>query len=93
VSRTLPLTERQERLWRYLRSCETSPSTNEMAEALGDPARGSGVSRTLDALEAKGLIRRTRYRARSVVALDPAADLSNFTTAELAAELARRLAQ
>lgn len=63
------------------------------AEALGDPARGSGVSRTLDALEAKGLIKRTRYRARSVVALDPTADLSNFTTAELAAEVARRLAQ
>jgi len=89
---TLPLTKRQERLWRYLRSCETSPSASEMAQALGDPVRGAGVARTLDALEAKGFIRRTRYRARSVVALNPTADLSSYPTEALAAELARRMA-
>jgi SOS-response transcriptional repressor LexA len=88
---TLPLTKRQERLWRYIRSCETSPSTDEMAKALGDPVRGSGVARALDGLEAKGFIRRTRYRARSVVALNPIADLSSYPTEALAAELARRL--
>lgn len=87
---TLPLTERQERLWRYIASCERSPSCSEMALALGDKTRGAGVARTVEALEAKGYIRRTPGRARSIVALSHSYLASSITTAELAAELDRR---
>ena len=88
---TLPLTERQERLWRFIKSCHRSPSFDEMLEHMGLQSK-SGICRMIDALEAKGYARRSKYRVRSVVAVDPATDLSRFSTAELASELARRLA-
>jgi repressor LexA len=89
---TLPLTEKQERLWRYIRSCDRSPTYEEMAQAIGIKAKGAGVYEVVRALEAKGFVRRTPGRARSLVAIDVKRELAHISTAELAAEVARRLA-
>lgn len=87
---TLPLTEKQERLWRYIKSCERSPTYAEMARDLGHKVKGAAIHRTVEALEAKGYVCRTRGRARSVIAIDPPANAPVITTAALMAELDRR---
>ena len=89
---TLPLTPKQERVWRYIRSCHRSPTYEEMSRALGLANRGQ-LNRTILTLKEKGYVSYTPYRARSIVALDPAADLSSFPTAALMAEIERRLAE
>jgi len=87
---TLPLTEQQEKLWRFIRSCERSPSFAEMSEAMGLSSK-SGVHRLVRGLETKGFIRRTPGLTRAIVALDaPRADLAKVSTSELFAELERR---
>jgi SOS-response transcriptional repressor LexA len=86
---TLPLTAQQEKLWRYIASCDRSPSFDEMREAL-DLKSKSGVHRLISALEERGFIRRTPNRARSIVALDPTIGLSPYSTSELLAELENR---
>jgi len=67
---TLPLTDRQEQLWRYIKSCERSPTFTEMRLALGLDSK-SGVHRLVTSLEERGYISRIKNRARSIVALDP----------------------
>jgi SOS-response transcriptional repressor LexA len=88
---TLPMTRQQERFWRYLQSCERSPSYKEAAKALG-LASTCGIARLAQALERKGYVRRQYASARSLVATEPSPDLSRIPTAELAAELSRRSA-
>lgn len=94
-SRTLPLTARQEVLWRYIQSCEYSPSLDEMAKAIGAKAK-SNISRLLVALKERGYVDYLPNRSRSVVALDPRKGrnpaLGRISTVELEAELARRAA-
>ena len=92
--KTLPLTERQEKLWRFIRSCDRSPTFEEMALEM-DVAVGAQITRLIDALEAKGFVRRTRARARSVIAIDPrihddALPLAAYSDSELIEELERR---
>jgi SOS-response transcriptional repressor LexA len=86
---TLPLTPKQERLWRYIRSCERSPSFEEMRHALGYGGRGN-VARMVEVLVAKGYAQHVPHRARSIVAIDPQESLTNARTSELIAELERR---
>ena len=88
--RTLPLTPKQESVWRYLRSCKRSPSYDEMERDLGI-GRG-GLNRMIVTMREKGFVTYVPNRARSLVALDPKVDLANVPTEALAAELARRLA-
>lgn len=89
---TLPLTEQQERLWRFIRSRPRSPSFEEMSVELYGHQNGKGaVSSLLDRLEERRFIRRERGRKRSVVACDPApTQLATVRTSELLAELERR---
>lgn len=85
---TLPLTPKQERVWRYLRSCDRSPTYREMERALG-----VGIGRMNDvisSLQKRGFVTYVPGRARSIVALDPTIDLAAFSTEALEAELARR---
>jgi hypothetical protein len=89
--RTLPLTEKQERVWLYLRSCRRSPSYREMERDLN-----TSIGRLNDlvvALKEKGFVTFRPSRHRSIVALDPRNDLTGYPTEALQAELARRLAQ
>jgi SOS-response transcriptional repressor LexA len=86
---TLPLTEAQEKLWLYIRSCERSPSSEEMAAAMGTSSKGR-INELVTTLSAKGYVSYMRYRARSVVALDPSRSLLDFKTSELLAELEKR---
>lgn len=86
---TLPLTEKQERVWRYLKTCERSPSYREMERDLGyNIGRLNDVIVTL---KEKGFVSYIPRRARSLVALDPGG-LSAYPTEVLQAELSRRLA-
>jgi repressor LexA len=68
---TLPLTQRQEQLWRFIRSCDRSPSFVEMQEALGLASK-SGVHRIISSLEAKGFVQRIPGLCRSITATQPA---------------------
>jgi SOS-response transcriptional repressor LexA len=87
---TLPLTEKQERVWRYIKSCKRSPSYREMERDLGyNIGRLNDVVVTL---KEKGFVTYIPKRARSLVALDPQVDLANVPTQDLVAELSRRLA-
>lgn len=86
----LPLTEKQERVWRYIRSCKRSPTYAEMQRDLGYNSRGE-LHKCVQALRRKGFIAGAEYgAARSLVPLEPKADLAIFPTDALAAELARR---
>lgn len=85
---TLPLTEKQERVWRFIRSCPRSPSYREMESRLGLGL--AGLNETIAALKERGYVHYLPGRARSIVALNPNADLSQFSTADLMAELERR---
>jgi SOS-response transcriptional repressor LexA len=93
----MPLTERQEQLWRFIKGCQRSPSFQEMVDALGYKSK-SRIHDMLNALERKGYITTIGqgpggYRmARSIVANDgPRPDLAGYTTDELADELSRRV--
>lgn len=87
---TLPLTAKQERVWRYIASCKRSPSYAEMERDLG-MGRG-GLNRSVVVLKEKGYVTFLPNRARSLVALDPHRDLACVPTEALQAELERRLA-
>lgn len=88
---TLPLTQKQEQLWRYIKSCERSPSYTEMAVALYGHVNAKGrINNLVCALKERGLVHYIPNRARSIVALEPSARVSVITTAELAAEIERR---
>ena len=88
---TLPLTKQQEKLWRFIKSCDRSPTYDEMGKALGIVSR-SCISALVLQLKERGYVTYTPARARTVVAVDPALDLADIPTPVLAAELARRLA-
>ena len=87
---TRPLTKKQEKVWQYIKSCERSPTYREMMEALGERSV-NGVFRTVMVLRERGFVTYRPGKVRSIVATDPNT-LAAFTTSELQAELARRLA-
>lgn len=89
---TLTLTPKQERVWRYIASCGRSPTYDEMARDLGYKGRGQ-LNLTILALKERGYVKYVPRRPRSLVALNPLRDLSIYSTPELEAELARRLAE
>jgi SOS-response transcriptional repressor LexA len=86
---TLPLTEKQERLWRFIASCERSPSYAEMCEAVGTRSIGS-IGVMVKRLRERGLISQRAGRWRSVTALEPRGSLDAWSDAELIVELERR---
>jgi len=88
---TLPLTEKQEKLWRFIASCPRSPSYEEMREHMKLYGK-SGVHRLLQQLKERGCVDYTPGKARTVVALCPRTVLARIPTETLQAELARRLA-
>jgi SOS-response transcriptional repressor LexA len=61
----IPLTEKQNKLLEYLRSCDKCPSFDEMKDALGLHSK-SGVHRLVNALEERGYVRRLPNRARAL---------------------------
>lgn len=86
------LTEQQEQLLRFLKSCDRCPTFDEMQAALGLKSK-SGVHRLIGALEAKGFIRRMPGMARAIeVVPDPhlPTNLNAFSVADLAREARRR---
>ena len=87
---TLPLTPQQEKLWRFIMSCERSPTHDEMAKELGYPCRGTLTANIVNTLERKGYLRRFPGH-RGVVAIDPMhPPMEEITTSALLAELERR---
>jgi SOS-response transcriptional repressor LexA len=86
---TLPLTEKQEKLWRFIQSCDRSPTYAEMCEALGTRSVGS-VGVMVKRLRERGLISQRAGRWRGVTALEPRGSLEPWSDAELIAELERR---
>lgn len=88
---TLPLTERQEQVWRYIRSCERSPTFEEMRNQFGLSSRSS-VFRIVQCLKAKGYVRHRYGDRRGIVAIDPleSPSLDRVSTDELLTELVRR---
>lgn len=87
-----PLTVRQEQLWRFIQSCERSPTYDEMAAGIGYSVRGGAIVGMVEALVVKGYARRLPGRHRTIIAVDPNLALAHFSTDELTAELMRRLA-
>lgn len=88
------LTVKQADALSYLRRAEAdgvTPSFEEMKDAMGLASK-SGVSRLLNALEERGYIRRSHYRARSIVCIDGRPDhrLGDLKTGELVEELTAR---
>lgn len=90
MSGPLPLTAKQERIWRYIKSCESSPTYREILRDLGDTSTGR-LNEAIVALKERGYVSYMPGRARTLVALDPS-DLARFPTDALKAELARRIA-
>lgn len=88
---SLALTPKQERVWRYLRGRERSPTYREMERDLGYHI--GRLNDVIVTLKDKGYVSYVPRRARSLVALDPSSDLSAVSTEALVAELARRSAQ
>lgn len=88
---TLPLTERQEALWRFIKSCERSPTYEEMSRALGYAGKGQRIFDLVSALVTKGYVRKLPGGARNVVALDPQIDLAGVSTDALLREIETRL--
>lgn len=84
----LALTPKQERVWRYIRSCRRSPTYREMERDL-ETSKGK-LNDVVVSLKEKGFVRFVPNRARSIVAIDPATDLASFPTEALRAELKRR---
>jgi SOS-response transcriptional repressor LexA len=90
------LSEPQERVFSYLKSCERSPSFDEITDAMGFHSK-SYTFKLVEALETKGFIRCMRrggYRMRRGIILNdaPRPDLAGYTADELSEELNRRLA-
>jgi DNA-binding MarR family transcriptional regulator len=97
VTGPLPLTTRQEELWRFIASCERSPTYFEIRDALGYRAI-AGIQRSLAKLEEYGFIRRVKNAKRSIELLrfpdgrklKTFRGLADFTDEQLKAELSRR---
>lgn len=88
---TLPLTAKQEQLWRFIKSCERSPSYTEMAMALYGHVHAKGrINNLVCALKERGFVDYIPNRARSIVALEPPATAAFMPTTALMLELSRR---
>jgi SOS-response transcriptional repressor LexA len=88
---TLPLTAKQEQLWRYIKSCKRSPSYTEMAMALYGHHNAKGrINNLVCALKERGFVDYVPSRARTIVALDPPTKASAIPTSALLLELTRR---
>lgn len=85
---TLPLTPQQELVWRYIRSCKTSPTYDEMARDL--KINRSSASAAVCGLKERGYVSFIPQKARTLVALDPHLSLAHFSTEALTQELVRR---
>jgi SOS-response transcriptional repressor LexA len=86
---TLPLTRRQEQLWRFIKSCDRSPTYDEMAVAMGLKSK-SCAEKLVCGLKERGYVDYIPFRPRSIVALDPQERLNRASTFDLIAELERR---
>jgi repressor LexA len=90
----IPLTAKQEQLWRYLQSRERCPSFQEMADAVGVKSK-SRVHALITGLEERGLVSRLKNRARAIqVHYEPKPErtpLTMYTLGELLDEVGRRL--
>ena len=86
---TLPLTEKQERIWRYIKSCKRSPTYREILRDLNYTSTGR-LNEVIVSLRERGFVDYIPGRARSLVAIEPDA-LARFSTNAIAAEMARRL--
>lgn len=82
------LTECQAEVLAYLKSRNTTPSFEEIKNALGYASK-SKVHRIIEALAERGRITRLYDRARSIRVLDDS-PLEQVPTSELLAELSRR---
>lgn len=89
--KALPLTPKQERIWRYILSCERSPTYAEMASDLGYRSVGR-LNDVVVALRERGYVTYIPGRRRTLVGLNPQVDLEAYSTEALEAELSRRLA-
>lgn len=87
---TLPFTPKQEAVWRFIRSCERSPTRREIEGALD--LKPASLFDTLLALKGRGYVAWKPGTRRSLVALNPNPDLASVPTEQLEAELARRAA-
>lgn len=88
---SLPLTEKQEQLWRYIKSCERSPTYSEMARAVYGSINAKGrINVLVCRLKERGFVDYIPNRARSIVALDPPTRPSSITTEALLLELTKR---
>jgi SOS-response transcriptional repressor LexA len=88
---TLPLTAKQEQLWRFIKSCARSPSYTEMAMALYGHHNAKGrINMLVCALKERGFVDYTPNRRRTIVALDPPALASGMPTSALLLELHKR---
>jgi SOS-response transcriptional repressor LexA len=85
------LTPKQERIWRYLKSCERSPTYREMCDALGYRSVGK-LNETIVDMRERGYVAYIPAKARTLVALNPEIGLADYSTKALEAELERRLA-
>jgi len=90
----IPLTAKQEELWRYLQSCERCPSFQQMADAVGVKSK-SRIHALITGLEERGLVSRLKNRARAIsVHASPTPErtpLAHYTLGELLDEVGRRL--
>jgi SOS-response transcriptional repressor LexA len=86
---SLPLTEKQERVWRYVKSCERSPSYREICAALGYKSV-SRISAIVLTLRKRGYVTYLPGMARTLRAIEPSGELAGFRTSELIFELERR---
>lgn len=89
---SVSLTRKQHDLLTFIKSYVAEnngvvPSFEEMQRALGLASK-SGIHRLMDALEARGHIKRSRYRRRALELVD--GGLSNLPTDALISELSRR---
>lgn len=95
MSEPVPLTERQERVLAYIKSCSRSPSVREIMSGVGAKSV-SDTHKVIGCLEERGFIRRLRGRARALEVIKSPGFLSAHPTLEaissedLRAELRRR---
>lgn len=85
---SVPLTENQEKVWLFIKSCRRSPTYDEMMAGTG--IARANLNAAVKTLKEKGYVDYLPYRARSIVAIDPEKSLKHFAVSELLAELERR---
>ena len=90
---TQGLTQQQDQMLSYLRTCEHTPSYREMKEALGISST-SRIKLLVDGLKERGFIETMPNRARALRVLEVPRtwdeQLFDYSTATLVSELRRR---